>query len=230
MKDSEMKNTVSPFMTEPEIPAEAQAGSQCDYLTVSGRGQHVRNTTIFVVVMFVLGILSLGMMVKKTRPQAAQAAAADTEEANIEAAISRLTGVRSEMMDRMDDILVKFSEFTSVEQVTVSELAKNPFQLEMLMQNVDVEIVETIPPDRTVMFKQQMLKEADGLELLSIMNSEQGLRCVIGDLIVMEGDRVKNFELLRVLERQVELQWHPQSTDLEDVDVTQLRTVLKLAE
>lgn len=230
MKESETLGTIKTPGAGSGDSTDAPVDNQpCDYLTVSGRGQHVRNTTIFVVVMFVLGVVSLGLMVKKTRPQAALASESDSEEAQIEAAISRLTGVRSEMMNRMDEILSKFSEFSSVKQIDVEELRKNPFQMETLVDDAEETPVEGLHADASVILKQKMLKAAESLELLSIMNSNQGLRCVIGDQIVAKGDKVKGFEVLEVKERQVLLQWMPQEA-VQDVDINELRTVLKLAE
>lgn len=233
MKDSETNSALGANfdMAPAEIPGEAGPETQaCNYLTVSGRARNVRNTTIFVVVMFALGIVSLGMMVKKSRPEMAVASDMDMEEAKIEAAITRLTGVRTEMMDRMGNILDKFSEFSDVEQISVTELAKNPFQLEMFVEDVKEEIPEDTQGDVAILLKQQMLKEAHELELLSIMNSEQGVRCVIGDVIVSIGGTVKNFKVLNASEGHVQLQWQPQGVDLHDVDPATLRTVLKLAQ
>jgi len=231
MKDSDTINEMNTQVTGPGESGEMPADNQpCEYLTVSGRGQHVRNTTIFVIVMFVLGIVSLGLMVKKARPQLAQASGSDSEEAQIEAAISRLTGVRSEMMNRMDEILSKFSEFSSVEQIDVAELSKNPFHLETLVDDVEETPGDNLQTDSDVIIKQQMLKAVKSLELLSIMNSDQGLRCVIGDRIVTKGEMVKDFQILEVKERQVLLQWMPQDVNLQDIDISELCTVLKLAE
>jgi hypothetical protein len=231
MKDSDSISAINKPLTGTGetggMPADSQS---CEYLTVSGRGQHVRNTTIFVVVMFVLGIVSLGLMVKKARPQLAQASGSESEEAEIEAAISRLTGVRSEMMNRMDEILSKFSEFSSVEQIDVAELSKNPFHLETLVDDVEETPGDSLQADTNVIIKQRMLKALESLELLSIMNSDQGLRCVIGDRIVTKGEMVREFKVLEVKERQVLLQWMPQDVNLQDIDASELCTVLKLAE
>jgi hypothetical protein len=228
MKDSETVGAMS--SQDVGIEAGESSNQPCDYLTVSGRGQHVRNTTIFVAVMFVLGLVSLGMMVKKSRPQIAQAAGVESEEAKIEAAISRLTGVRSEMMNRMDEILNKFSEFSSVKQIDVAELSKNPFHMETLMEDVEEDPTEGLLTDARMIVRQKLLKAAETLELLSIMNSDQGVRCVIGDQIVSKGDMVKEFKVLDVKERQVLLQWMPQDVSLQDIDVSELVIVLKLAE
>ena len=233
MKDSETNTGLGPninvVMSDAQVDASKEAQS-CSYLTVSGRAQHVRNTTIFVIIMFVLGIVSLGMMVKKSRPEMATAATTDTEEAKIEAAITRLTGVRSEMMDRMDSILEKFSEFSEVEQISVAELAKNPFHLEMFVQEDKEILVDDSQQDMTILLKQQMLKEAGTLELLSIMNSDQGVRCVIGDAILSQGDTIKNFKVGRILERQVQLEWCPLGVEIQDADRRSLHIVLKLSQ
>jgi hypothetical protein len=233
MKDSETNSALGPNINVVMSNAQTETSTEtpsCNYLTVSGRAQHVRNTTIFVVVMFILGVVTLGMMVKKSRPEMANAATTDTEEAKIEAAITRLTGVRSEMMDRMDNILEKFSEFSDVEQISVTELTKNPFQLEMFVQEGKEIMDDASQQDRAILLRQQMLKEAGALELLSIMNSEQGVRCVIDDAILSQGDLVKNFKVNRILERQVQLEWRPLGLEIPDSDRNNLNIVLKLSQ
>ena len=69
-----------------------------------------------------IGLLGLMLMIRRSQPQAASAAPAAGDQTKIEAAITRLTGVRSEMADRMDEIVKKFYEFSDVVQVKVDEL------------------------------------------------------------------------------------------------------------
>ena len=202
-------------------PADSTKDTQeQEYLTVATQGKQVRKTTILLAVLFGIGLLSLWFMVKKSAPQTA-AASVGTEEAQIEKAITRITGVRSEMFSRMDEIAKKFYEFSDVQQVKVGELAKNPFELEAFLANVK-ETSDTQEGDYDIeaeMMRQQWLRQqTEGLQLLSIMQSDQGNCCMINDRILYEGDSIRGFKLFWIGDNFVKLEH-------EDVEI-----VLKLSE
>jgi hypothetical protein len=131
LRDSQETNQAPASKAQGPADPSAQAEAT-EYLTVAGKTQKARQSTVAVVVLFVVGLAVLGVMVKKCqfKPAAAAAATARSEDTQIEAAISRLTGVSAEMNTRMDQIVQKFHEFSAVVQVAVDELAKNPFELE----------------------------------------------------------------------------------------------------
>jgi hypothetical protein len=129
MRDQQEANQAPAAKGQAGAEANAQAGTQ-EFLTVAGKTQKTRQSTVVVIILFVVGLAAVGVMVKKSQPKAAAAAPAKSEETQIEAAISRLTGVSAEMTSRMDQIVEKFHEFSAVVQVAVDELAKNPFELE----------------------------------------------------------------------------------------------------
>jgi preprotein translocase subunit SecG len=106
-------------------------GTQQEYLTVAARDKkNVRRSTILLGGLFILGLLCLWFMIKKSSPQTATASSGkvSTEEAQIETAIAQLTGVRSEMFTRMGEIVKKFYEFSDVQQVKVDSLHAQPLQ------------------------------------------------------------------------------------------------------
>ena len=179
-----------------------------EYLTVATQGKQVRKTTILLAVLFGIGLLSLWFMIKKSAPQTA-AASVDTEEAQIEKAIKRLTGVRSEMFSRMDEIVKKFDEFSDVQQVQVGELVKNPFELEMFLDNVG-ETSDTegrssdIEAER--MRQQRIRQQTKNMQLLSIMRSDQGNCCMINDRILYEGDSIRGFKVRQISDSFVKLE------------------------
>ena len=105
--------------------------SQEQYLTVADSVGRTRKSTILLAILFIAGMLCLWFMIQKSTPNAAVAVTVDTEETQVEAALARLTGFKSELFKRMDEIVKKFYEFSDVLQVKVSELAKNPFSLEI---------------------------------------------------------------------------------------------------
>lgn len=94
-------------------PAKASedAGS-LEYLTVATTSKTLRKSTILVAVLVSVGLVCLWFMIRKSQPQVAQAKQADEEQTKMEVAIGRLTGVSSEMISKMDQILKKFYEFS----------------------------------------------------------------------------------------------------------------------
>ena len=185
-----------------------QETQEQEYLTVATKGKQVRRTTILLAVLFGIGLLSLWFMIKKSAPQTA-AASAGTDEAQIEMAITRLTGVRSEIFSRMDEIVKKFYEFSDVQQVPVGELLKNPFELERFLDNV-METSDTgegssdIEAER--MRQQRLRQRTKDLQLLSIMRSDQGNCCMIDDRILYKGDSIRGFKVCQISDSFIKLE------------------------
>ena len=146
-----------------------------EYLTVATQENRARNSTIMLAVLFIIGMLCLWFMIRKSSPQSASAEFVETEEAQIETAISRLTGVKSEMFNKMDEIVRKFYEFSDVLQVQVNELVKNPFKIELFMNDLGAkpeveEKADEVDPE--LLWQQKIRQQAEELQLLSIMQSE----------------------------------------------------------
>ncbi|MHC4423942.1 MAG: hypothetical protein ACYSWR_04665 [Planctomycetota bacterium] len=118
----------------PQKPPASAGGTAADgtkeaqeqeYLTVAAHKKNARKSTMLLAALFAAGLLCLFFMIRKSTPQTTMAAAANTEQTQIEAAIARLTGVRSEMFDRMDGIVRKFYEFSDVQQINASLQARD---------------------------------------------------------------------------------------------------------
>ena len=191
---------------------------QEEYLTVAAQTKQVRKSTIVLAVLFAIGLLCLWFMIKKSTPQAASAVAANAEETQIETAIARFTGVRSEMFNRMDEIVNRFYEFSNVPQVYVNELTKNPFELEMFLANLRAKADEEALDIDADMLWQQTRQRAKDMQLSSIIQSEQGTCCMINDEILYEGDPIGGFKVRQIGDSYVKLK-------CEDVEI-----VLKLSE
>jgi preprotein translocase subunit SecG len=180
------------------------------YLTVAEHGKRARNSTVLLAVLFIAGLLGLWFMIKKSTPQAASAADEQTERVQIEAAITRLTGFKSEVFGRMDEIVRKFYEFSDVLQVQVSELAKNPFRLEMFLAGAKEEPQPTnLVPEIDVenLWRQQIQEKAKGLELSGIMQTGRGNCCMVGSDILYQGDSVEGFKVREIGDTFVKLEW-----------------------
>jgi predicted metal-dependent hydrolase len=181
---------------------------QEEYLTVATQKKQVRKSTSVLAVLFVIGLVCLWFMIKKSTPQTASATVAEAEETQIETAIARFTGVKSEMFSRMDEIVNRFYEFSNVPQVHVNELAKNPFELEMYLANLRAEAdaeQEALDMDVEAMWQQQMRQKARAMQLSSVIQSEHGTCCMINDEILYEGDPIGAFKVHQIGDSFVKL-------------------------
>jgi preprotein translocase subunit SecG len=169
-------------------------GTQQEYLTVAARDKkNVRRSTVLLGGLFILGLLCLWFMIKKSSPQTAMARSGkvSTEEAQLEKAIAQLIGVRSEMFNRMGEIVKKFYEFSDVQQVKVDELIKNPFKHEILLGNLN----ETFDTEKGSFGMRQQTKD---MQLLSIVATDTGRCCVIDDKRLYEGDSIRGFNVRQI--------------------------------
>ena len=170
-------------------------------------------------------------MIRKSQPQAASAKQPGDDEAKIEAAISRLTGVRSEMAGRMDEIIKKFDEFSDVFQVKVGELTKNPFQVEGVEPAVQ-EIAATEDPaaKAELIRRKKMEQQASTLRLLSIMRSENGSSCMINEQVMRPGEIVEGFIIDQIGSNFVELTWSEKAAGGNASETQDMKITLKLSE
>lgn len=191
-----------------------------EYLTIAARQRQVRKSTIMLAVLFGIGLLCLWFMIKKSMPQTARGVVVNDEEKQIEMALQRLTGVRSEMSNRMDEIVEKFYQFSDVQQVQVDDLLKNPFKMERFLGNSwQIYRANESDIDPEIKRQHQLRKQAESMQLLSIMQSVQGRACcMIDDKLLYEGDSIRGFKVEQISNNFVKL-------TAEDLEV-----ILKLSE
>jgi len=202
---------------EPLVAADTHAGDGTEqtqsqeYITVGDKDKNVRKSTILLAVLFFAGLLCLWLMIKKSAPTTAAASATGAEESQIETAIGQLTGIRSEMFDRMDEIVNKFYQFSNVQQVGVGELVKNPFRYDIFLGNARAgDSGKGDSATDTRMMQEQMREQTKDLELLSIMGSGEdgsGRCCMIDDKILYEGDLIRGFRIRQIGDNFVTLEW-----------------------
>lgn len=202
-RDSQVQGTDKPAKAGPSPELQQQ-----EYITVSAQNNNVRKSTMLLAVLFVMGLLCLWFMIKKSAPQTASASATGTEETQIERAIAQLTGIKSEMFSRMDEIVKKFYEFSNVLQVQVNELVKNPFELELFLAKLKGKTIaqENFNIDTEMLRKQQLKQQAKNLQLGSIMQSEQGNCCMINDKILYKGDSINGLQVTQIDNNSVKLE------------------------
>ncbi|MHC4644482.1 MAG: hypothetical protein ACYTBJ_03195 [Planctomycetota bacterium] len=185
-----------------------------EYLTVASRSKNVRKTRYVIMALFGVGILGLLFMIKKSGPKSAQA----NENSEVETTISRLTGIRKELFERMDQIVGKFYEFSDVEQIQVRQLSKNPFMHETLWGNLK-KTNQNTSIDTDLLMRQRLAQEATSLKLLSIINSAEGDYCMINEKFLHVGDSIKGFKVRRIDEDSVTLEWENGQSDNIEIEL-----------
>jgi len=211
----EQSNNMDLPVQKPGAPARGAKGDgtgksqDMEYLTVATHKKRVRKSTTLLAILFIIGLLCLWFMIKKSSPETASAADVRTEESKFEAAIARLTGAKSEMFSGMDEIVKKFYEFSDVLQVHVTELVKNPFELETFLDSLrkKTDTEKKAPEiDTEIVWRQQIRQRGNDMQLLSIMQSDQGNCCMIDNKILYEGDLIGDFKISRIGDTFVELE------------------------
>jgi len=178
---------------------------ESEYLTVATQKKRTRKSTRLLAILFIIGLLCLWFMIKKSIPKAASAASVETQETLIETAIARLTGVKSKIFNRMDEIVNKFYEFSNVPQVKVDELSKNPFEVETFLANLRKK-PGAGEIDAKKLWQQQIRYKSESMQLLSIMQSNGRNCCMIDDKILYEGDSIEGFKVLQIGDSDVKLE------------------------
>lgn len=215
----------------PESGPGAEASGPQEYLTVAANRQSLRRSTTVLAVLVGLGLLCLLLMIRRSQPQAASATPGGGDQTKIEAAITRLTGVRSEMADRTGEIVQKFYQFSDVSQVKVGELAKNPFEVDGLAKDLrTATVVEDPQAQADLIHRRRLEQQAKTLKLLSIMRSDQGDCCMINDHILRQGDVVEGFQIVRIGSSFVELTWPNGGAGTSVSPTEETKITLKLSE
>jgi len=161
------------------------------YITVTDQHKNVRKSTIMLIALFSIGLLGLWLMIKKSSPPPLSAAVVSKEEAEIEAAITRLTGSNIEMAN-LDEIVKKFYEFSDVKQIKVEELTKNPFKVERFYGSLK-EVAGVGPVEKS-------------FSLVTICQTDQGRCCMIDNKILYEGNAIRGFTVRQIGDNFVKLE------------------------
>ncbi|MHC4638709.1 MAG: hypothetical protein ACYTBV_14605 [Planctomycetota bacterium] len=203
------------YMKEPESPNQTPQGAhdinennpqqQQEYYTVASRSEVARKTTCLLVILFVVGIAGLWFMIQKSSPSKTSASTMTTEEAQIEKALSQLTGVKTEISNNMDEIVNKFYEYSEVKQVEVDSLSKNPFKHELYAGDVKNDDLGT-GLDSEILRQERLTEQSKDMKLLGIMQSKKGNCCMIDDKVLYKGDKIQDFIICEIAENYVKLE------------------------
>jgi len=208
LKEQEQSNNP----VEPEAHRDRNADNtktiqEQEYLTVDNKKRSANKTTCLLAIFFIAGLVCLIFMIKKTTPQTAKAQNFEHSQTKIAAAIAKITGINSQILNKMDGIVSKFYEFSNVQQVKVNDLSKNPFDRDTFLNNLQKNGDEQSGFDAELLRKQQIQQQADDLHLMSIIQSNQGISCMINNEILYEGDTIQDFKLESINKNLVTLVW-----------------------
>jgi preprotein translocase subunit SecG len=203
LKEGQSK-TAAADPTPIELAGEDAALSrQDDYLTVSGHGQKLRQSTILLMALFAVGVLGVWFMIKKTTP--AQAAAANDDQAQIEAAIAQLNGMQSEMNTQMDSVVGRFYQYSNVGQIGVEELKKNPFKRELGAGQVALEEKDQ-RRTKLQLLEDNVRRASAGMQLWSVTATPRGACCMINDRVLYAGDEINGLTVKSINKKSVVLE------------------------
>jgi hypothetical protein len=221
--------------TGPQHPKTSEDAGSLEYLTVSTSSKNARQSTIVVAILVAIGLICLLWMIRKSQPQMASAKQGDEEQTKIEAAVSRVTGISSEMVSKMDQILTKFGEFSNVLQVEVNELVKDPFEVEVFAKEQEPSTTASALDAglQAAAFRRQNIKQrAATLGLLSVMQSGRANSCMINDQLLQKGDMIEGFVITQIGRDFVELVWRGsgESNGGSSAGTEDYKVVLKLSQ
>jgi hypothetical protein len=180
------------------------APQQQDYLTVASRDKKIKQGTIALAILFTAGLLCVLLMIKKSGPSAAVGQMTN-EEFKIESAIAQLTGLRLGVGSRIDQIVKRFNQFSDVKKLQVEQLHRNPFVREKYFPASGLNSEKAGGEADTEALNSELARQAESMQLWSIMHGGEGNCCMIDDKVLYEGDRIGGFEVCRISEYTVEL-------------------------
>lgn len=191
-----------------DMPEDGNATSNAqDYMTVSGHGQKVRQSTLVLVILFGAGALVLWFMVKKTTPAAANAETSQ-DQTQLETALVQLSTMQSEMDSKMNAVAGRFYHFNNVDQVSVDELKKNPFKRDLSFSvGSDSNGQDNLQSQQLEQIQQEAQVIAMGLELWSITATPKGVCCMIDDKVLYVGDTYKEMKVEVIEDNMVTLMY-----------------------
>jgi hypothetical protein len=178
-----------------ENTVQSESQQQPENLAVSSFDKKIKRGTIVLAILFAIGLFYVLLMIKKSSPLTVLGQPS-TEELQIESAIAHLMGLKLGGSSQIDQIVRKFNQFSDVKKLQIEQLQKNPFVHERYSPSI---VLGSKNNDS------ELTRQAESMQLLSIMHSSEGNCCMIDDKILYEGDTIGGFEVYKITEYTVEL-------------------------
>jgi preprotein translocase subunit SecG len=196
MLSFQKEEKIHPAVGETEMPVaqqESSAEHKDDYLTVAGHEKKLKQSTIILMAVFVVGALGVWMMIRKAVPSVAAAAQKKDEVAEIEMAVAQLNGMQNEVNSQMKNVTARLNHLSEVGQIAVEDLRKNPFMREEPSDRMNAD-----SPAQKQFLEEQARRNAAVLQLWSITASPRGARCMINDKLLHPGDKIEGFSIKEI--------------------------------
>lgn len=192
--------------TDSSSPEEG-ASKSSDYLRPAAHARNVKQGTLILAVLFLLGGAGVWWMIAKSGLSSAHGAS-EEEASQIDKALAQLTTFQAEMNTQMDSVSSRFSQASELGQITVGDLKKNPFRQEFSLDQP----AEDLSLSQTMMRKEEMHRRAALLKLWSITARDVNSCCMINDKVLYVGDAIQGFVVKDILSDRVRIAY-------EDIEV-----------
>ncbi len=172
---------------------------QNEVIGLTVQAKNVRQTSLILAGTIVIAFAVIWFIHKKAAPAQVAAAAADSQMV-VETAIAKLTGIKTENVGQVDQLVKKFYEFVDFEQVAAQQLRKNPFNLSQALPDAaggSSASKGNVAGD--------VQNEAKKIQIQSIMQSKYGNCCMINDTLLYKGDKINNFEIVEIGDNFIQL-------------------------
>lgn len=162
-----------------------------DFVSARDNVKSVKRSTVILAILFAAGLAGLFIMIKKGAPRLVSAQTVDPQQVQIDTLVAKLGGVRTEMSNKMDTIVKKFYEFADVKQISLDQLAKNPFmhgKIDLTSPSVENKVL--VHTRKTSDFK-----------LFSIMKDDADASkscCMINDILLSVGQTILGFTVKEI--------------------------------
>jgi hypothetical protein len=150
--------------------------------------KNVRLTTFILLAAIAVVLAAIWLIHKKAAP--AQTIAGD-QQLQIETAIAQLTGISTENVDQVDQLVKKFYEFTDFGQVSPKQFRRNPFS----SSSIASETADSLALKEN---NSDVKSNAQKMQLQSILQSKYGNCCMIDDALLYKGDKINGFEIVEI--------------------------------
>ena len=172
---------------------------------VSEEKKPLSRSSLVLGLVVVASIAGLWVMHKRSGPQSAGAATAETAKANETINQFLSNGEKNvKMMDQMlkdtEKFVSAFLKYPSASQVPLSDLQTNPFRHQSGGDDANEDDARSVAEAQKKREEERLavLKAVQGLQLQSVMHSDANKACMINNALYQEGQQVESFTIEKI--------------------------------
>jgi len=166
-------------------------GEKTEIIEPAVQEKNVRLTTFILVAAIAAVLIAIWLIHKKAAPAKTAAAITGNQQTAVETAITQLTGIKTDDVEQVDQLVKKFYEFADFKQVDKQKFRRNPFSFSMGAS--DMTSLSALKEDSN-----NVKNNAQKMQLQSIMQSKYGDCCMIDDAVLYKGDKINGFEIVDI--------------------------------